>query len=580
MTPALWAVFGVVLVAVTALGYKLTRYQMPDDAFIFYRYAHNIASGDGWAYNVGVGDSNGATAPIWTALLALFALVTDNLASVGGGLYGLGAIVAALATAASLTRLGERNAGLIAGPVALINPHFLSLRGMESGLYLGLFALVLHWGLVRRRPVLAGAAGGLLVLTRPEGAFLLLLVGIVRWVRDRKLPWQMALSSVAAAVPWLVFSFIQFGTPLSSTLAAKIAQGRSGYWGDRFEFFRHFGQVITQPWSQLLVVGAAAGFVVAVRRVELRDYVLVLVGSQVLHLIGYGLVIRPPAYSWYYASEYFTAAILSGIAAHAAIGWLAARLGPAHVARASAIGGVVLVVAYIGVCLPKMKDNDGLAGYVTAAAWFDETTPADASISATEIGVLGWHTDHRIIDYLGLLDTKSADELRVRDVTSWFHRDRPDYVIVHIPVWDLESPTVREPEFVDRFEPVAETELDHNAGGERTHIRIYRRGATRSADATSPLLTDWLVDEFRDAGVDLDETDRAALAAVLVDYAGSEALQDEFETVDGIDFATLMARYAEDPTTVPTDLRSTVTELAERLAGRPLTTTLAPRIGD
>src|SRR6476620_3798683 len=41
-----------------------------DDPYIFFRYARNLAHGEGWRFNPGVRDANAVTSPLFVLLLA------------------------------------------------------------------------------------------------------------------------------------------------------------------------------------------------------------------------------------------------------------------------------------------------------------------------------------------------------------------------------------------------------------------------------------------------------------------------------------------------------------------------------
>jgi hypothetical protein len=550
------------LLALVVVGYRVAPRMTPDDAFIFYRYARNLGQGHGWVFNPNGVDINGATSPGWTALLAFVGLVAPIPAS-GAVLYALAVAGGALVMVASLHRAGETAAGVVGASIAVFCPLLVRMRGMESGMYLLTAALVLHWGLVRVRPAAAGVSAGLLTLARPEGAAMALIVAAIRWRRDRRLPWVMAISGALTLMPWIVYGFVALGTPLPGTLSAKVAQERSGYFGKSFSYLRHVNQMVTQPWSAALLVFGIAGLVIAFRRPAIRDWLVGLVGYAAAHVVLYGIVIRPPAYPWYYAAEYFTLAVGAGFSVTALCRWIAARVRwrPQVVAR---VGAVALVVAYLLACVPYIYDNDPYRGYRLAAAWLRPRTPVDATVAASEIGVLGWYGDRTIVDHLGLLDDRSAEEFARRDVVSWFLRDRPEYYVAHVPIWEIEAGSAATEEFAERYEPVYE-----NRPMYWSQVRIYRR-VDEPSDGVSPLLTPRIESAFAAAGVRLAAADRRVLGAVLADYVGSIGLQQRFDGERGVDFAGLLAA-------------SSVTgagDLGRRLPDDGLVLPLAPRPDD
>jgi hypothetical protein len=58
------------------------------------------------------------------------------------------------------------------------------------------------------------------------------------------------------------------------------------------------------------------------------------------------------------------------------------------------------------------------------------------------------------------------------------------------------------------------------------------------------VLTPVVLDAFTAAGVPLDPAEREALAGMLAVYVGDLALQEQFETDDGVDLAGLLGETA------------------------------------
>jgi hypothetical protein len=95
------------------------------------------------------------------------------------------------------------------------------------------------------------------------------------------------------------------------------------------------------------------------------------------------------------------------------------------------------------------------------AAWVHDNVADDASVAASEIGVLGWYGQAEMIDYLGLLDPASADDLASADMLGWLERNQPDYWLVHddetqpgLQPWPMEAQGATAPWFDDVFRPV------------------------------------------------------------------------------------------------------------------------------
>ncbi len=149
-----------------------------DDAFITFRYARNLASGNGLVFNLGE-RVEGATSLSWTLLLA--AAETLRLPIEAAALVlGVAFAVLALREAYLLgRRLGASPAACLAA-VALVAVHgrfwLVAANGLEGGLFAFLVVLVVRKTVEEADARLIGALLGLLFLTRPESLTILPLV--------------------------------------------------------------------------------------------------------------------------------------------------------------------------------------------------------------------------------------------------------------------------------------------------------------------------------------------------------------------------------------------------------------------
>ena len=151
------------------------RYVLYDDAFISFRYARNLAGGEGLVFNPGE-RVEGYTNMLWTCLLAgAMALGGDPI--LAAKVLGVVSGVIVLALSALLThRLSPGGGlwvtvpGLLLSATASLPRHALS--GMETVSFSAclLLALWIEAGSdTLRNRFLAGLALGLATLTRPEG---------------------------------------------------------------------------------------------------------------------------------------------------------------------------------------------------------------------------------------------------------------------------------------------------------------------------------------------------------------------------------------------------------------------------
>lgn len=538
-----------------------------DDAYIFYRYARNIGSGTGWQFNPGQQTANAATSPLWAAVLSTVGVVFGYGPAVGQAVYALCLAGAATVLYRLFAGAGASAAGLIGGVLLLFNPVLLSTWGMESALFV-LLALGLLWAdRVGRSEILVGILGGALILARPEGAMLVAVLWLFRWVRSTQLPWRRTAALVASVVPWVVFSIYAFGSPVAETLAAKSAQGRSGYFGPRYAYLRYIEVVLREPWSALLLATAVIGALILAHRMYLsnKSYDSGIIG-RVRHLlddpisrcllaagvfgllqtVGYGLAIRPPAYAWYYATPYLTLTVFSAFALGSAVDWLrtwSAREESTNAAlrRVVAIVGVATLALTIPTLMTRrhMIGNQ-LCGYSDAGDWLAAHADKGSTVSAAEIGMLGWRSKLEIVDYLGLLDSTAADEIGRGDLGSWFLRTKPDYYVAHIPTWWLEVPSINSEEFKQHYRPRVENPVVGWSA-----VRVYERidpadaSSSGGADSARPILSPELLAALTKRGISLDATQLDALADLLGNYVADPVAQLNAEIPAGVNFDAL-----------------------------------------
>ncbi|MBC7811790.1 MAG: hypothetical protein H7175_11615, partial [Burkholderiales bacterium] len=146
---------------------------LEDDAYITYRYAANLARGEGLVYNPGQ-HVLGTTTPGYAALLGAAGVMfgADTIPAASRIINALCMLIAggcAYLIAQRLTRSPLVAALALGLPLLSYETLYGSLAGMESPLFLALLGVALL-ALVYGRTGPAALAAGMLALVRPEGA--------------------------------------------------------------------------------------------------------------------------------------------------------------------------------------------------------------------------------------------------------------------------------------------------------------------------------------------------------------------------------------------------------------------------
>ncbi len=234
------------LYVLAAVAAWIVRF-VQDDAFITYRYARNLARGEGLVFNAGE-EVEGYTNFLWT----LLHVVPERFgwsSPVFSQVVGIALMVATVAVTLRLARrlFGSEGFALLVALVLLGNMTFLAYAtgGLETMLQtllvLSVASLLFPAGAGddrawRSRRVAAGALAGLAVMTRLDSTVLvgtwLVVHLVVRWredppeLRTRRLAAglvQFGLPVAVLVLPWLGWKLAYYGELLPNTFHAKSA---------------------------------------------------------------------------------------------------------------------------------------------------------------------------------------------------------------------------------------------------------------------------------------------------------------------------------------------------------------------
>jgi hypothetical protein len=228
---ALTKLIGIAIVVLPALWVGITNWRHTyDDAFITYRYAYNLVTGQGFVYNPGEW-LLGTTAPLYGLLLGGLGAMTSSEAI--PLISGLISALSLVLTGVALYEYGDAHrqpfCGLLAGLFYVVNPLVAMAFGGEI-----LFQIMLiAWAFVlydKKHTLPAAVLLALATLTRPDGLIAAVVVCLHYILTRRRLPWRELAVAVAMLLPFIVLAWIYYGSPVPGTLGAKMAQGNSGLW--------------------------------------------------------------------------------------------------------------------------------------------------------------------------------------------------------------------------------------------------------------------------------------------------------------------------------------------------------------
>lgn len=467
-----------------------------DDAFITYRVARNLANGLGPVFNPGERVLS-ITTPGYMLLLAASSVLNQDFVALGLLWSGLG-LLATGALLIDASRLEpERHpllaslAAAVAVALTLSNPLLSAALGMETPLYLA--ALLAVFAAYRRALQQPAASQGWLLATaaaaaaafliRPDGLLAGLVVG-VHWLATQHrgaqrwgpVPWRALALGLALVLPWLLFAWSYYGSPVPNTLAAKITQGlpdREGQWGRQLlEVGRQW--IGANPLAAAL---ALVGLAMAVRPTAsglrytpaqpagLRLRRLMLVWA--VCYVGIHVALRARGYFWYYVPLAPLVALLAGDGAAGVVRWLDRwRAGPLHsrlwgVARPLLVASLLIVLFY-----PVLAPARALASvpppgqrdtvYRQTGLLLRElcSQPGHEPVGMAEIGILGYVSDCQVLDFSGLLQPKLAHlRLPAAEKISWALKSYAPPLAVLSGSSGYPGMVADQPWFRQRYEP-------------------------------------------------------------------------------------------------------------------------------
>lgn len=445
------------VVVAVRLGYFGLTHITYEDSLITLRYAQNLASGHGLVYNPGE-RLFGASTPLYVLLLSLLCWLRASEPLLAARLI---LVAADGLTAVLWCRLLGRETRSWHAPALFavafgLSPFLVqnSVSGMETSLAL-LFLTAAFVADREDRVGLLGACLGLLALVRPDGLVAWVVILGVRAIRERRLPWRAALVAALVVLPWVLFAWVYFGTPVPNSLFAKAAAYNAHIQGIRRNLLytlNQFAPVGAESLPHRLFNAVIAAFVPLGVWSDAREHRRLL-GIPLFWLAWWAFLVLPRTllFLWYYPPLTMTAYALAGLGFAFAIRRVPAafrgrstepvegvrrrspHLGPDLAAAA--------VVVYLGIAaLPWLWLTQARTAAVQAAEeqvrrpageWLARNSLEDATVAMEPIGYIGYYSRRRVLDEVGLVSPQMIPFTRAG--AGWFGRAmrafRPDYVV-------------------------------------------------------------------------------------------------------------------------------------------------------
>jgi hypothetical protein len=411
-----------------------------DDAYITFRYARNLAEGNGLVFNLGQ-LVLGTSTPLYAVLLAPAARIFGsgaiphiafwvNTAADALLILVLYRVCARLQLSAVLAMAATCIQAL--APLAIR----YSIGGMETSLVTAV-TLAAFAGFLADRTILSANLAGLAIFLRPDMALVSAILLVASYVNRKRLPWRGLLITFAWVVLLGSTLWFFYGSPVPHSVLAKSSPiYLASPFTNARQFLFHFAG---------LIVGAPFGFAAKGNLLEpdslvLLPVVLAFFPQSILWGLG---VFRAAAASRYsiwvflYPAAYAGIYGLLGLRGSLIAEWYLIPLIPFYVlpillglqsilqklaprtSGAWEIGALILLVGtqVLGLNLGRLDDRNFA---VPLAAWQErELLYKEAAeflvprlnegdvVAASEIGALGYFCECTILDTVGLVSPEA-----------------------------------------------------------------------------------------------------------------------------------------------------------------------------
>jgi hypothetical protein len=466
-----------------------------DDAWIHQTYARNWAETGQLAYVVGL-PSSGSTAPLWTLVLSVAYRV--QLDPYGWALL-LGIITLAIG-AWLLSRLAERllpnrsAVSWLVGLACVLEWHLIwaAASGMETLLFIALALALIDRLWAESSGWIIGALGGLLILTRPEGLLLFVLVlGAILIRSGRAGLIEMGKASMMFLIvlaPGAYFNLQASGSIFPNTFYAKQSE-----YGELMStltiWLNSIGNMLIAPLAGgllLLIPGMVWWMITSLRALRAkqslaevkiassRRALLAMMFSQWLpliwiavHIVVYALRLPVSYQHGRYLLPIIPIVLLYGIVGTVMVlDRMKARSNKPLarlLRRVYALTIIVVFALYVPIGAVAFATDVAIINgeMVAVAQWLDRNTPPDAFIAAHDIGAIGYFTRRPILDLAGLISPEVIPFIRDEvQLGEWMQAEGADYFVT-FPGWY--------PQLATRWPPV----FAGNSAFSPEHMTVY-----------------------------------------------------------------------------------------------------------
>lgn len=409
-----------------------------DDPFITYRYAENLANGNGFVYNVGEKILS-TTTPFYAILLAALKNPFLNIPKVAIIVSLLSVSAGGLAILLILQKFGLHFASWFGLILYSLFPTVINTTSSETPLYLALGLFSIYFFL-EDKYILSSVLSGLMVITRPDGVLLPFILVLYYFFKHRKINYKFILGAGTIICLWYGFAWVYFGNPLPVTLMVKQSQGEMAI----SQLFPAGFISTLRNYSQNKVYWIYFVFsLLGVVKLSKKQFIplWIIISWNIVYFLSY-TILGVSRYFWYYAPLVPTFILLSA----AGLEWLIVIKNPRY-RYTIFILILVTTISFQLIGLQNLTTNKDkrIEIYKDIGTWISKNTPSDSKIGVLEVGIIGFYSDRTMIDFAGLIQPDVARQMKntstYQETSIWaIQHYKPDYLVLHKNFFSSENP--------------------------------------------------------------------------------------------------------------------------------------------
>lgn len=420
-----------------------------EDAFITFRFARQLAKGQGFVFNIGE-PIYGTTTPLFTLLMSFwYMLAPRNIVFGARVLDLLSAIGTMFFLWEGLRSIGQsRTNRLFTLAILVLSSKLLLMdtQGMETPFLLFFMAASWHtW--IKRQVIWTGLLLGLLLWTRIDLFPWVVVLACASLISNPKDALKLIIITSIVYLPWLVFSMVYFGSPIPHTILAKwVAYSKFNetpllphftllaQYLSIFEIPRDNEQpqwlIFMSSFFTLLTLGLALWQTLRIWR---DRRLAILPVFAILEMIRLTLT-RETFFDRYFIPALWVIFILVGLALGTIWDLLEKSRFKKFFIILIAIG--VFLMFFFGFQRAQVIRVKQLfrheASLKAIGIWLHENTPPESIVQLEPLGYIGYYSDREIIDEVGLV-TPRVTELKKERINAdlYFVIFQPNYLVMH-----------------------------------------------------------------------------------------------------------------------------------------------------